>query len=201
MEPEGEDIRVGEIVVSPRMRRLEAGGRELEVTSREFEVAAALASHPDWVHSADQLCSDDPETNSSPGAVNVHVSHLRHKLADCGFPGAIETVRGVGYTMRRDHCGASGTDAGSATRVLPLATEALHAPPDDGLAGIGPQLVMLRRALGLTQAQLGERVGVKRQQVQRWESCAYRSATLERVARVADALGWNQATARLRPVS
>jgi predicted nucleotidyltransferase/DNA-binding XRE family transcriptional regulator len=59
------------------------------------------------------------------------------------------------------------------------------------LADIGSQLVVQRRALGLTQGQLAERLGVKRQQVQRWESSAYRSASLERVARVADALGWS----------
>jgi predicted nucleotidyltransferase/DNA-binding XRE family transcriptional regulator len=59
------------------------------------------------------------------------------------------------------------------------------------LADIGSQLVVLRRALGLTQGELAERLGVKRQQVQRWESSAYRSASLERVARVAAALGWS----------
>jgi predicted nucleotidyltransferase/DNA-binding XRE family transcriptional regulator len=56
---------------------------------------------------------------------------------------------------------------------------------------IGSQLVVQRRTLGLTQAHLAERLGVKRQQVQRWESSAYRNASLERVARVADALDWS----------
>jgi predicted nucleotidyltransferase/DNA-binding XRE family transcriptional regulator len=60
----------------------------------------------------------------------------------------------------------------------------------NSLTCIGSQLVVQRRALGLTQAQLAERLGVKRQQVQRWESSAYLSASLERVARVAEALGW-----------
>lgn len=60
-----------------------------------------------------------------------------------------------------------------------------------GLADIGLQLVASRRASGLTQGELAERLGVKRQQVQRWESSAYRSASLERVGRVADALGWS----------
>jgi predicted nucleotidyltransferase/DNA-binding XRE family transcriptional regulator len=59
------------------------------------------------------------------------------------------------------------------------------------IVDIGTQLVVLRRALGLTQADLAERLGVKRQQIQRWESCAYRTASLKRVGRVADALGWS----------
>jgi predicted nucleotidyltransferase/DNA-binding XRE family transcriptional regulator len=61
------------------------------------------------------------------------------------------------------------------------------------IGDIGTRLVVLRRALGLTQGDLAGRLGVKRQQVQRWESNAYRSASLERVARVADALGWAEA--------
>jgi predicted nucleotidyltransferase/DNA-binding XRE family transcriptional regulator len=59
------------------------------------------------------------------------------------------------------------------------------------VADIGSQLVALRRALGLTQGELAERLGVKRQQVQRWESSSYRTASLERVGRVAEALGWD----------
>ncbi len=59
------------------------------------------------------------------------------------------------------------------------------------LANIGTALVESRKASGLTQAGLAERLGVKRQQVQRWESQAYRSASLERVSQVAAALGFD----------
>ena len=59
------------------------------------------------------------------------------------------------------------------------------------LANIGTALVESRKASGLTQAGLAMRLGVKRQQVQRWESQAYRSASLERVSQVAAALGFD----------
>jgi len=59
------------------------------------------------------------------------------------------------------------------------------------LADIGTALVAARRASALTQAGLAERLGVKRQQVQRWESQTYRSASLERVSQVAAALGFD----------
>jgi DNA-binding winged helix-turn-helix (wHTH) protein/tetratricopeptide (TPR) repeat protein len=100
MNVDDDEIRVGEIVVSPRARRLVAGGREIAATSREFELFAVLASHPGWVCSAEQLCDTAPESYSSPGAVNVHISHLRRKLALAGFPDVIETVRGAGYRVR-----------------------------------------------------------------------------------------------------
>lgn len=59
------------------------------------------------------------------------------------------------------------------------------------VADIGHELVALRRASGLTQAELAERLGVKRQQVQRWEANSYASASLARVDRTAKALGWH----------
>lgn len=61
------------------------------------------------------------------------------------------------------------------------------------LSDIGPDLVRLRRARGMTQSALADLLGVKRQQVQRWEKAGYRTAAFESVARVAAALGWEPA--------
>lgn len=58
------------------------------------------------------------------------------------------------------------------------------------VSDIGLELVRMRRAQGLSQARLAALVGVKRQQIQRWESTGYRTASLQRVDRVAAALGW-----------
>ena len=57
------------------------------------------------------------------------------------------------------------------------------------LADIGPLLVRARRAAGITQAELGLRLGVAQPQVARWEAAAYANVTLERVSEVAQALG------------
>lgn len=54
---------------------------------------------------------------------------------------------------------------------------------------IGAELVAARTALGLTQTELGARLGVAQPQIARWEAAAYRNVTLERVSAVADALG------------
>jgi predicted nucleotidyltransferase/DNA-binding XRE family transcriptional regulator len=53
---------------------------------------------------------------------------------------------------------------------------------------IGEYLVRTRRSAGLTQAVLGERVGTTQQQIARWEASGYRTASMERVQRVASAL-------------
>ena len=71
----------------------------------------------------------------------------------------------------------------------------LHHVGMRSLSDLGPDLVALRRRRGMTQGALAALVGVKRQQVQRWEASGYRGASLSNVARVADALGWGEAGA------
>jgi ribosome-binding protein aMBF1 (putative translation factor) len=50
-------------------------------------------------------------------------------------------------------------------------------------------LIRARIALGLTQRALAERLGMKEQQVQRYEATRYAGASLKRVQEVAEALG------------
>ena len=57
------------------------------------------------------------------------------------------------------------------------------------LRGLGQLLVSLRIARGLTQRQLAERLGVHETQVSRDERNEYHGITLERAARILDALG------------
>ena len=56
----------------------------------------------------------------------------------------------------------------------------------DELSGF---LIQARIASGLTQKELGERLGVKEQQIQRYEATDYASASLQRVKEVIHALG------------
>ncbi len=58
----------------------------------------------------------------------------------------------------------------------------------ESLLDIGHLLVRARQQRGMSQRELGEAVGVKQQQVARWETSAYRNASLERVSRVAEVL-------------
>ncbi|HET6352412.1 MAG TPA: helix-turn-helix domain-containing protein [Coriobacteriia bacterium] len=54
---------------------------------------------------------------------------------------------------------------------------------------IGTALVRERRASGMSQRELAERLDTSQQQVARWEAVGYRTVSLERVAQVAEALG------------
>lgn len=77
-------------------------GEVVELTPRELEVLAALASHIGHVLSRDQLLDSSLNINlpESNRAIDVIVSRLRSKLeADPNAPSLIKTVKGVGYKL------------------------------------------------------------------------------------------------------
>jgi HTH-type transcriptional regulator / antitoxin HigA len=57
------------------------------------------------------------------------------------------------------------------------------------LAGLADTLIKARIARGWTQRKLADALGVAEQQIQRYESTAYRSASLARLCDIAEALG------------
>jgi DNA-binding Xre family transcriptional regulator len=57
------------------------------------------------------------------------------------------------------------------------------------LEGLSQALIAARIAAGLTQRELAARLGMKEQQIQRYEATDYESASLARIAEIADALG------------
>jgi transcriptional regulator with XRE-family HTH domain len=59
----------------------------------------------------------------------------------------------------------------------------------DSLGALPEALIRARAAAGLSQQELAERLGWKKQQVQRYEATRYAGVGLERRERVADALG------------
>jgi two-component system, OmpR family, response regulator RegX3 len=92
-------VQVGELEVDPRARRVRLGGRELDLTPKEFDVLVMLARDPGAVVSRRSLLDEVWETSwyGSSKTIDVHVAALRRKLGD---PGWIETVRGVGFRLR-----------------------------------------------------------------------------------------------------
>lgn len=59
----------------------------------------------------------------------------------------------------------------------------------ESLAELPRALIQARIAAGLTQRELAERLGLKEQQIQRYESTGYASASLTRLIEIAEALG------------
>ena len=88
------------VVLEPAARRVTRDGEEVAVAGREFDLLHLLMLNADRVMSRDQLeqhlYSWGREVESN--AIEVHVHHLRRKLG----AGLIQTVRGVGYVLRRE---------------------------------------------------------------------------------------------------
>jgi ribosome-binding protein aMBF1 (putative translation factor) len=59
----------------------------------------------------------------------------------------------------------------------------------DTLTALPDALIRARTAAGVTQKELAARLGIKEQQVQRYEATRYAGANLERMQAVAEALG------------
>ncbi|GAA4419518.1 response regulator transcription factor [Acidovorax lacteus] len=93
-------LQHGALTLDPAGRTAQWQGQPVELSQREFDLLHALLRNAGRVLSREQLEQHlypwGSEVQSN--AVEVHVYHLRRKLA----PGLIETVRGVGYRLPRE---------------------------------------------------------------------------------------------------
>jgi DNA-binding response OmpR family regulator len=99
---ESRRLRRGALELDPEARTVTCNGAELRLTPSEHAVLDALVRADGGVRSRVELVraifGDDAFRD--PRAIDVHVHHLREKLADAGGdPGAIATVRGAGYRL------------------------------------------------------------------------------------------------------
>jgi two-component system, OmpR family, response regulator ResD len=102
-EDTGETLRLGELVIDPATREVHVGGREAELTQREFDLLLFLASHPGQVFSRDQLMDRVWKFSfyNDTTTVTVHIRRLRAKIeVDPATPEWIQTVWGVGYRFK-----------------------------------------------------------------------------------------------------
>jgi DNA-binding response OmpR family regulator len=95
-----EVLAVGEVRIEVDRRRAHAAGREVALTSTEFDLLTHLMRAPGRVFTREQLLSAVWGYTASAGTrtVDVHVAQLRAKL---GAASPIRTVRGVGYAADR----------------------------------------------------------------------------------------------------
>src|SRR5262249_51168627 len=97
----GDWIRVGTVALSPGMRQVKCGDRELDVTSIEFNVLEHLLKNRGSVVSRESLAEAalGRKLGLLDRSIDVHVSRLRRKLAECTGENAelITAVRGSGY--------------------------------------------------------------------------------------------------------
>ena len=93
--PSGVSVAHGDVVLDILARRATVGGREVELSAREFALAEQFLRSPGRVLSREQLLSRVWGMDFDPGSnvVDVYVRYLRGKLG----VHHIITVRGAGY--------------------------------------------------------------------------------------------------------
>ena len=93
-------IVIGGVALNTDSHQLEINGENIELARREYMLLKALMESGNKIQTREmlenKLYSWGEEVSSN--AVEVHIHHLRKKLPD----GFIQTVRGVGYVIKRN---------------------------------------------------------------------------------------------------
>jgi two-component system response regulator PrrA len=96
-------VSVSELSVDPLTRTASYFDMSLDLTKKEFDLLYALAINASIVVTRDQLLDRvwgyDFEVNTN--VVDVFVGYLRRKMEVNGSPRMIETVRGVGFVLKK----------------------------------------------------------------------------------------------------
>jgi DNA-binding response OmpR family regulator len=101
---EGDEVlRVADLEIDTATREVRRGERRVDnLTAREYDLLEFMARNPRRVLSRDLLLSRvwDQEYGIETNVVDVYVGYLRKKLDAPGEIRLIQTIRGVGYSLR-----------------------------------------------------------------------------------------------------
>lgn len=91
-------LEIGSFVMDAEEHTAYLGEEEIPMTNREFSILYKLLSYPKKTFTRTQLMDEfwDADTETAPRAVDVYMTKLRAKLADCN-DFEIVTVHGLGY--------------------------------------------------------------------------------------------------------
>jgi two-component system, OmpR family, response regulator len=97
-------IEVGELRLDPATRQVWRGEREIRLSAREFVLLEVFMRRPGQVLSQGQLLDAawDIGYEHRSNVVEVYVRYLREKIDRPFGVESLETVRGMGYRLRKD---------------------------------------------------------------------------------------------------
>jgi DNA-binding response OmpR family regulator len=94
-------LTVADLTVDPVRHRVSRAGVVIGLTPKEYSILERLVEHAGEVVTRSRLIesvwADDPDLTDN--ALDVHVSHLRHKIDGEAAVPLIHTVRGRGYRV------------------------------------------------------------------------------------------------------
>ena len=98
---EPETIQIADLSVDLARRRVQRGGREIELTAKEFALLACFVAHRGQVIDRPLITAHVWDDNHDPftNVLEVLVRRLRRKIDDGFDPKLIHTFRGAGYRL------------------------------------------------------------------------------------------------------
>jgi DNA-binding response OmpR family regulator len=92
-------IEAGALVIDTKSRTVTVGGNSVALTPKEFDLLAYLSREPGTVFRRADILRDVWQTTwyGTTKTLDAHVASIRKKL---GNPEWVESVRGVGFTLR-----------------------------------------------------------------------------------------------------
>jgi two-component system copper resistance phosphate regulon response regulator CusR len=94
-------ISVGNLSLDTRARRVQRGGRDIRLTTKEYALLEYLARNAEQVLGRAQISEHVWDENFDPfsNLIEVYVQRLRRKIGDRGSQQLLRTVRGEGYML------------------------------------------------------------------------------------------------------
>jgi len=96
------ELRAADLVLDPLKRKVVRNGKTIELSNKEFSLLEYLLRNKDQIVTRNMIVENvwDASFDNFTNVVDVYINYLRNKV-DRGFePRLIQTVRGVGYTLR-----------------------------------------------------------------------------------------------------
>ncbi len=101
-KPEKQILEFADLVMDTAARSVRRGGREIELTAREYDLLELFMRHPNQVLTRAQIFDEiwDYDFGGESNIIEVYIRYLRTKLEADGEPRLIHTKRGAGYILR-----------------------------------------------------------------------------------------------------
>jgi DNA-binding response OmpR family regulator len=95
-------ITIADLIIDPKKHQVTRGGKVISLTPKEYRLLDTLMRNKTQAISRKQLIEEawGPNFVETNNELNVHVRYLRKKIDNGRKQPLIQTVRGVGYTIR-----------------------------------------------------------------------------------------------------
>ena len=101
-EPGPRVLAAKDLTLNRDTREVVRGGRQISLTAKEFSLLEFLLMYPNKVHSRDEIFNSvwGSDFLGESNLIDVYIRYLRNKVDVGSDEKLIQTVRGVGYSLR-----------------------------------------------------------------------------------------------------